>query len=525
MRDISNAVVQAAVERPAKTTARRILPDIGLVFGSALYLYLNLFTINGTPYLLDGDQVFFWVYAERLLNGEHIYRDFFQMTPPGTDLAFFSLFRLFGPRIWITNWVVLVLGVALCWLCFRVSLSLMQESSALSAAFLFLVLLFGKMLSATHHWFSALAVILAVAVLMKVINLVRIVAAGVFLGVASFFTQTTGLLATVGIAAFLALEWFEKKQPLRQGFGHLGALILSFAATWACLSSYWIATIGLHELLAFQITAAHRYVIHGWTISSLGIPQEDLAWRRLLVAGQYPFVYLLLPVVYAACAWKCWTRCDESLFPERERILLLTFAGSAMMLEVVQSPNWVRLYCVAMPAIILFIWWLRKHWKVQVGAAAVMWLGVLVLALHQMTARHHKQYAIAQLPGGTIATIPAKAEKLKWLAQLTRPGEFFFQPGWPGLYLPLRLRNPVFIDEFDTRGLTPAEYVDSSMRQLDAKAVRYILWSPRLDSPSPEKAATDNHLAPFREYLKENYEKVRSFPDSDQLWERKRSGQ
>src|ERR1700722_9594423 len=192
MKGISAALEQTVEERSPSVIPKRILPDIGLFVGSGLYLYFNLFTLTGTPYLLDGDQVFFWVYAQRLLNGEHVYRDFFQFTPPGTDLVFLCLFKLFGLRIWITNWVVWLLGVILCWLCFRVSRSLMPESQALCAAMLFLVIVFGKILNATQHWFSVLAVMLAVSILLKDRSPAKIAAAGAFLGLASFFTQTRG---------------------------------------------------------------------------------------------------------------------------------------------------------------------------------------------------------------------------------------------------------------------------------------------------------------------------------------------
>ena len=53
--------------------------------GIAVYLYFNLFAFPRTPFLLNGDQAFFWMDAQRMLNGEHVYQDFFQFTPPGTD--------------------------------------------------------------------------------------------------------------------------------------------------------------------------------------------------------------------------------------------------------------------------------------------------------------------------------------------------------------------------------------------------------------------------------------------------------
>jgi hypothetical protein len=489
--------------------------DPFLLLGSTVYLYFNLFTHVGVPYLLGGDQVFFWVYAQRLLNGEYVYRDFFQFTPPGADLVFFSLFKIFGPRIAVANWVVLVLGIILCWLCFRLSLFVMQQSAALVTASLFLVLLYGKMLNATHHWFSVLAVAVAIAVLLKRRSPARISIAGAFLALASFFTQTRGVAAAVGMIAFLLWEHFEKGQSLRISLKNVGILAASFVATWASLSAYWIAMIGLRELLTFQIASA-RHVIHGWAISSLGMPPQDLSLRRFPVAAQYIFVYLLLPTVYVICTWKCRTR----IFPDRERVLLLTLTGMAMMLEVAQSPNWLRVYCVGMPAIILFVWLLTHSGNVQARTEGIIWICILTLASQQNTSKHHQQYVLVDLPAGRVATTSARADKLAWLAQHTRPNDFLFEPGWPGSYLPLQLRNPVFIDEFDSRGMTHPEYVESSMRQLDAKAVRYVLWSPRLEFFVPQNGDVDDHLKIFRAYLENHYRRVHIFSDADQLWER-----
>jgi hypothetical protein len=55
-----------------------------VVPGSAAFLYFNLFTLRGVPFLLDGDQVYFWTYGMRMLHGERIYQDFFTTRPPGT---------------------------------------------------------------------------------------------------------------------------------------------------------------------------------------------------------------------------------------------------------------------------------------------------------------------------------------------------------------------------------------------------------------------------------------------------------
>jgi hypothetical protein len=100
--------------------------------GTGFYLSCNLFLPWHTPILQSGDQVYFWMDAQRMLHGERAYVDFFQYTPPGTDLFFLVLFKLFGARIWVLNVAVIILGVALSFVCFQVARQIM-ESRARSA--------------------------------------------------------------------------------------------------------------------------------------------------------------------------------------------------------------------------------------------------------------------------------------------------------------------------------------------------------------------------------------------------------
>src|SRR3569833_313577 len=96
----------------------------------SLYLAANLFANPETPFLIGGDQEFFWTRAQQKFYGEHIYRDFFEFTPPGTDLIYLCAFELFGPRIWVAYLIVLLLGISLSWLCWRIASSIMKPSQA-----------------------------------------------------------------------------------------------------------------------------------------------------------------------------------------------------------------------------------------------------------------------------------------------------------------------------------------------------------------------------------------------------------
>jgi len=490
-----------------------------LLFGSAVYLYANLFALPAVPFLLSGDQVYFWMNAQRMLQGERIYLDFFQFTPPGTDLFYFDVFTLFGPRVWVPNAVALVLGVVLCWVCFRVSIPIMEQSQAFLAASLFLVLIYGKLLNATHHWFSVLAVMAAVAILLNANTSRRVVIAGILLGIASFFTQTRGPIAGAGIAVFLIWERFRRGEAWPTLLKRQALLIVSFAATLAILSAYFIATVGIRQLWYFQIAYVRHYMVSGWAIHSLGLP-ETPTWRRLPAVAQYLFVYALLPVVYAIALWRCWRARRSSPSRDMDRVALLGLVGLAMLMEVVQSVNWLRVYCVAMPGIVLFVWLLGRV-RFRACATGFLWTAVLCLAFLQTWVKHHRGYEAVDFPAGRTAIAPQAREKLAWLTQNTKPGQLFFQAAWPGLYLPLELHNPVYLDALETGIQTRPEYIERSIRQLDAKQVRYILWSPRLDFRDPFQPPEAYHLAAFREFLHSRYQLVRTFPDQDEIWERK----
>jgi hypothetical protein len=489
-----------------------------LLFCSAIYLYANLFAFPNIPFLLSGDQVYLWMNAQRMLHGERIYQDFFQFTPPGADLLYLGFFKLFLPNIWVTNAIVLAVGVIACWVCYEISKLVMERQQALLAASIFLVLIYGKLLNGTHHWFSVLAAMAAVAILMKARTPARIAIAGSLLGLASFFTQTRGLVTALAIVAYLVWGGLRAKESWASLLRCQALLFLPFLATLAALSGYFIATTGIKQLWYFQITYVWHFMVNGFSTASLGLP-ATLTWRSQPGLGQYLVVYVLLPVAYAIALRRCWRKSHNPPSPETDRILLLTLAGIAMLLEVALSVNWLRLFCVAMPGIILLAWILGSP-NLRAHATGLMWVAVLCLAFLQTWARQHREYRTVDLPAGRAAASPQTHEKLQWLMQNTKPGDLFFQAGWPGLYLPLASPNPAYLDVLETGDQTRPRYVESSIRQLQARQVRFILWSPRLNSPESFRPPEAYHLAPFCEFLHSHYRLLQTFSDQDEVWER-----
>jgi hypothetical protein len=498
-------------------------PLVFLLLGAAMYLYFNLFAASHIPILLGGDQVYFWTYAERMMDGERVYQDFFQFTPPGTDLLYLGLFKLFGPSVWVTNATVLALGVALCWLCFALASEIMERRSAMLATTFFLVLVYGRLLNATHHWFSVLAIMGAVKIYAGGTNTARTLAAGAVLGLASFFTQTHGAVALLAFVLFLALAQWRKapsrrKQPWVDLLRNEGLLLLSYTGVLLLLSAHILWAIGFRQLWHFQVTSVIQYVIHSPKGVYLGLPGR-LSWHSLPRLSPYLLVYLVLAVIYPLTLWRCWRERHKSSFPW-DPVALLSMVGALLLVEVAFSLNWLRVFAVAFAGIILLFWNADRIGD-RVGmirpcAVVLMWAGLAGVAYRQTRAAHVHERSTLYLRGGDVAVSRQAYEKLHWMMLHTIPGQFFLQADWPGMYLPLRLRNPLFVDAIIPEEENRPEDIAAAIQQLDGRRVQYILWQARLDSAEFSK----DTVLPLRSYLHLKYTQVHAFAGGETVWER-----
>jgi hypothetical protein len=493
-----------------------------LLIVAPLYLYLNLFTIANVPFLLGGDQTFFWIYALRMLHGERVYRDFFQFTPPGADLFYLALFRLFGPHVWVTNFAVLFLGVALCWVCFLLAQRLMERDLAFLATLLFLVFVYGDRLDATHHWFSVLAGLCAVRVVMPERTLPRIAIAGVLLGVASFFTQTTGVAGLLAVIASLAWEHASSERPWRIILKLQLFLCIAFGLAWSVLSAYFIAHTGWRQLWYLQVTYPQRYVVsrHEFFFPEFQGPHTR---HLLLEQAQRLLLYVLLIVIYPPVLWYCRRRRREPASQDKMQLVLLALVGLSFLLAIITRVNWNRIYIVSMPAIILLLWGVARLGRLRSHATAAIWVIIACVAAKQIMSRQRPPHRIALLPAGKAVVSAESDEKFYWLMQHTSPGDLFFQAQWIYLYptFTLELRSPVFVDDLRPSEATRPEYVELTVRQVEQQQVKYILWSPRLVSLDEPHRYGQDHLGPFRTFLTTHYRRVQVFSDRDEIWEQR----
>jgi hypothetical protein len=484
----------------------------------AVYLLARTFVYPGVPVLLVGDQGFFWVYADRLLHGQLPYRDFFQFTPPGADLVFAGAFALFGPRVWVTNAAVVLLGTALGAVSFRIARQFMSDAQAALATAVFTVLVYGQALNATHHWWSVLCIMAAVSVLPPSFSARRLVAAGALVGLSMVFTQSHAVVGLVAIGAFTAWQGRRGGMSGRVTMAREGALVAGFLAVTLPAATYLLARVGIGPVWDSLIVYVWRYMRQPPAEWTFGLPEPlnrtSVRWLApyLVVYAVVPAAYLLTPAVSLEEFIRPTTRAGEAR-------VLCWLVGALLFAEILPGFNWVRLYGVALPAVILFVWAVGRSPRFAPAGVWLLAAGAVLLAcvLVRSTYRNHPD--VVDLPGGKVASNAKDQEKLPWLVDHLLPGENAFLAGKSSLYVPLGLHNPLFLDAAVPGPQTPPAHVRQAIRDLDAAQVAHVLWSPALGDPQPGQSPEG--VPALRAYVHARYRLEKTFLDGDELWERR----
>ena len=492
---------------------------------SLVFLYLQNFLLPYTPLYYSNDAIIFLNHAARMLDGEVIYRDFFQITTPGSELLFFILFKLFGPRAWVHNAVMIALGLSLAWLCLAISRKVITGWKAFLPSLLFLAFQFRPGLGATHHRFSVGLVMAAVAVIIERRSAARLAVAGALCGLASFFTQTNGLVGWLGFAVFVAWECRRQGAGWRATLKAEAYLGIAFLGTLTATLAYFVWQAGLERFLACTIEFPMRYYrsvghFNTWSgyLRDLTLLDPEYHPSRWAI---YLFTYALIPFVYVVFLFQ-YRRDARARLPEKwDRLMLLNFVGLSLFLGVAGAPLWYRLSSVALPGLILLAWLLNLRGRWRSMLAYSLGLAALVLLLYTSVSQQIGWRGEFDLPAGRTAfQNQVWYDQYQWLSERTTPSEYFFAAS-VHFYFPLRLRNPAEITFLTPTDYTRPEQVQKIIAGLEEHQVRLVYWKQSLDLPPGRPILAGDHLEPLRSYLRDHYQVVKTFAQGNYVWERK----
>ncbi|HMD83178.1 MAG TPA: hypothetical protein VKO18_00595 [Terriglobia bacterium] len=497
------------------------------ILAALIFLYAVVFVPPFLPIQLNSpDSIFYLAQGQRVYEGETIYRDFFEFVTPGTALVYALLFNLFGHRLWIPNLASVVLGLGFVGLGVLIAKKLMRPSLALLPSAIFLVGLREWLCDPTHHWYSLLGAMAGMAVLMERRTPARIAAAGSLCGLSACFTQTRGLAAAVGLGVFLWWESGRSREGGRELLKKEGQMAGGFLATIIPVNAYFIWKAGPARFLWCTVVFVLKYLPKFGSWNTFQAYRQSfnasvLLYRSLQSSTQWTFLYVLLPLIYVLFFVRYRRQCSQKPNEFWERPMLVAMVGSFLLLSILPAPSPIRVASSALPGIILLVWFLDSPQKLARAIAAALAVGVLVIAPHAVARVQSRQKWILTTPQGSMAlTDPELGEKLAWIQDHTRPGEYFYAAG-PDAYFYLDLRNPTPLPRLKNNGYTTVEQVVEVVRGLEQHQPRYALWPLELGMAPDREVLPDDHLDPVRDYIQSHYQKVKAFTDSAIIWERK----
>jgi hypothetical protein len=524
-------------ETRALADRMQAVPTPALIIASALFIYGLVFIYPAIPIYMESDSLIYIYDAGRMASGDHIYKDFFQFTFPGSPTVYALLMDVFGQRYWLLPAAIIGIGTLSAALMTDLAKRLVPSSLAYIPPLLFIFLGFRYYgLDGTHRMFSPIFILVALCILVRRQTSWAMAAAGAACAFASFFTQHRGVGALAAIGLWILLDSLHGDEGLRTFLVRGTILVSSFVLVLLGLCAYFMVTAGFETFWWSTIVYSTLYypTIDKNNLAQLAIDLRTAlhptAIQEVIAAIPALFYGLILPAVVLGGTLFVWWRGRRDW--DRWRYAVLVGLTAAVLILTTVGPCPVRFFQVCEPALVFFAVLLAcipavGKYRRPGMAALVVVLGLLAASQVWRTQRHWR-YDIFSTPSGELAIYSGPlSDRYAWLLQNTSGGDYVYEVRAAYVYFPLQLKNPTRFPHFLETDYTRPEYVAEAVQSLEQKQPRFILWEAWYSKPAAERAPSD-HLGPLYDYLLEHYQKVPSAawtlpPESDiEVWERVR---
>lgn len=508
--------------------------DLVLLSMAAIFIYTLLFKFPFYPFYIEADQLIFLYNADRMLDGERIYADFFQFTFPGGQTLYYLLFLIFGPKFWLLPAATLAMGVASFWLLLRLGKILVPDWYGYVPAILFTFFGFRWFgLDGSHRTFSPLFVLGALLVLFKGRTPAHIFFAGILCALASFFTQQRGLVAAAAFCVFLLIDSFKLGSRCTAAIRDVVIFASGFVLSLFAMLGYFIYTAGW-EIFIYSTLIYPSLFYHFHEQNNPGVFVTNFAgifsmpgyWSRsiILPALFYGFAVPLSVIAFLITYlrfrkdydWKFW------------RLPVMTAAVAGLSVLTTTNPSFLRYYHISAPALLLFAWlfWhfgvLRERKWIASAFAVILLIFAAVQAVRIQT---NWDYVQIDAPRGRVySTNIGQIHRYLWLLERTRPGDKVFEVYEPSVYFLLGLKNPTGYTQLYPSDYTRPEFVANALAQLRSDPPKFILWNNSYNKPDSERSSGD-HLGPMAKWVQDEYRPASPIYNISeqpiQIWERK----
>jgi hypothetical protein len=465
--------------------------------------------------------------AKRVLEGEVIYRDVFDLSTPGWTFLMAGIFGVFGTTLATARLTVALVHGGTAVLMFLACRSLgVHRTLAWASGFIYLVVCQPMLPVASYHW---LATLLTVALLVLCLRTPSSASWSFVLGAVAGLLiavhQQRGFGIGLAVGAFVVLQvviqWrfgivpkpliaVRRLVAFGAGVGLVGALLLLFLVATAGIQPVWSC------LVVFPLVSYRGAHTARWGVDYTGA-------ARFALSRQLKYLPLIMLAGVPALVLQWWRgRSPERV---RELTLLMLFCAFSIF-SIVYFPDSIHIAFIAPVFVVtsatMLEWALRwlpvgAHRPLAGAIAAAILLSGGVTLYRKLTDLRAAfpvvyQSAFGQIAYGFNSPEPQIWDQLRALLD-AGPSRFVYFYPIPGHnYLISGAQNPTRFSLVVPGPYTPPDQIQEIVRDLADKRVPYVVAPP-----SVAKAGD-----PIAAFIREHYEPTTEpQPLARVLWRRK----
>lgn len=468
-----------------------------LIFATSA-IYFSCFYNFGR---LDPDEGIILQGAQRILQGQVLYRDFFSFLTPGSYYWFALFFRIFGSSILVARLVLLAEGALLSVFTYLLSRRVCSRWTAFLASILVTMTGLPDRFVVLHNWDSSLwacfALYFAILFLQRP-KPIYLFATGWFTAMTCLFEQTKGAGVLFGLGfGTLILMAGDPGSLANAKRKFLTALVAGFAVPLLVTFAYFSIHRALPQLLADWFWPVHHYAAvnrapYGFLNSareSLGPMQnEPWGWRLFtaIVTGPWSIIPTLpLISVVALIYWNQKKLRTKSVQQTRAYFVVISAAVVGLLVTMLQAgrPDFSHLVYISPMLFVTLAWIMDGHMlpsfvrpalPLAVFALVVSCLGFsLAFVAPPLTAEH-----VLQTRRGTLKGIHPD-EILAYIRRNVPAGQKIVVYPYQPLYYYLSATFSPSHFEYLMPGFHTREQFEQLVNEIDADQTRLVFSRPR----------------------------------------------
>jgi 4-amino-4-deoxy-L-arabinose transferase-like glycosyltransferase len=457
-----------------KRGIRRFLPY--LVFALCATLYCLPFMRLLLPYTNEGT---FLEGAVRVVHGQFLGRDFFEVMGPGTFYWIALFFKLFGITFLASRICLFVTSLATALSLYFLSRRVCRSYQLLACILVFATYYGTFWPTLNHHLISNCFALLAVTCMVLWRNARKswlLCAAGALAGATILTLQPKGLLLLLAFLVWLLILHRRRSASLTAlawlTGGCVGVMALTLGYFWShgALGDLIYANIVWPSRNYGTVNSVHyafglreyfdRWIVPGhganWTVGMASV----LAIPFLFVAA-LPALVLLLGA-------------RDGVKAMRMEIVLYWLAGSALWLSELHRKDVAHLVSGSPLLVILCIFYLQerrtKAYGLMLQTLSIASVCLAGCTLMSALLAHSTMTRVGQVSAFTPDPVLAAIDE-----HVAPGGDIFLYPYSPMYYFLSNTNNPARYSFLVYNYYTTAQF-EEAIRSLDQQRVRYVLW-------------------------------------------------